>query len=112
MTQIVQEGSEVSLQFTEPGSGGAYEEITWYKGATGSRDNRIVFFHPSFTRAQPLYYNDFCSGSSPCETSSKGQLNIDTCELTIYQVELSDYDFIIMASTLTEAYPTLVTSMK
>ena len=89
---IAQEGSEVILQFTEPGSGGAYEEITWYKGATGNSNYRIVFLH-SATGGEPMYYNDYCSGSSPCNTSTKGELNVATGELTIYQVEFSDNDY-------------------
>ena len=92
MVLIAQEGSEVRLQFTEPGSRGTYEEITWYKGATGGSNYRIVFFHP-VTGGQPLYYNDYCSGSSPCNTSTKGELNVATGELTIYQAEFSDDDY-------------------
>ena len=93
MVLIAQEGSEVRLRFTEPGSGGAYEEIAWYKGSTGGSNYRIVFVHPSATGGQPLYYNDYCSGSSPCDTSTKGELNTTTGELTIYQVEFSDDDY-------------------
>ena len=90
---IVQEGSEAGLQFTEPGSGGAYEEITWYKGLTGSSSYRIVYVRPSVNEGQPLYYNGYCSGSSPCETSEKGQLNMTTGEFTIHSVELTDDDY-------------------
>ena len=88
-----QEGSEVILQFTEPGSGGPYEEITWYKEATGSSTYRIVFLRPSVNGGRPQYYNDYCSGSSPCSTSTKGELSVATGELTIYQVEFSDDDY-------------------
>ena len=87
------EGFEVLLQFANPGSGGPYEEIVWYKGATGSTDNRIVFVHPAATGGQPLYYNDYCSGSSRCYTSEKGQLNTTTGEFTIRSVELTDGDY-------------------
>ena len=90
---IAQEGSEVRLQFTEPGSGGTYDEITWYKGATGSSNYRIVFLHSSATGGEPKYYNDYCSGSSPCDTSTKGELNITTGEFTIYNVEFTDDDY-------------------
>ena len=79
---MAQEGKPISLEFTKPGSGGPYEEITWYKGSTGYSSNRIVLVHPDITGGQPLYYNDYCSGMSPCETSSKGELNITTGELT------------------------------
>ena len=88
----VKENTEVVLNFTEPGSGGSYEEITWYKDKTGSVNYRIVFLHPT-TGGEPWYYNEFCSGSSPCETSSKVELNVDTGELTIYSVNVSDEGF-------------------
>ena len=90
---MAQEGKPISLEFTKPGSGGPYEEITWYKGSTGYSSNRIVLVHPDITGGQPLYYNDYCSGMSPCETSSKGELNITTGELTIYSIELTDVDY-------------------
>ena len=100
----VEESTEVILNFTEPGSGGLYEDITWYKGGTGSSKYRIVFLHPVATEGEPRYYNDFCSGSSPCDTSSKGELNVTTGELTIYSVNVSDngfyyYDFYIDGGT-------------
>ena len=95
----MKETVEVILNFPEPGSGGPYEEIAWYKDVTSSA-GRVVFLHPSATGGEPLYYNEFCSGSSPCETSSKGELNVDIGELTIYSVNISDegfyyYDFYI-----------------
>ena len=99
----VEENSSVWLVFTEPGSGGAYEEITWYKGATSS-NTRIVFVHPSAKEGKPRYYNEYCSGSSPCESSEKGELNVDTGSLTINKVQISDenyyyYDFYIDGGT-------------
>ena len=99
-----EEMTEVVLNFTEPGSGGPYEEITWYKDQTGRSQYRIVFLHSSATGGEPQYYNEFCSGSSPCETSSKGELNVNTGELTIYSVAISDegfyyYDFYIDGGT-------------
>ena len=100
----VEETTEVVLNFPEPGSGGPYTEIDWYKDQTGGSDYRIVFVHPTATGGEPLYYNEFCSGSSTCETSSKGELNVDTGELTIYSVNISDegfyyYDFYIDGGT-------------
>ena len=83
---MAQEGKQVSLQFTEPGSGGRYEDITWYKGE--SRRSKYIFV--SLAGGQPLYYNDYCSGSSPCKTSEKGQLNTTTGEFTIHSVEMTD----------------------
>ena len=100
----VEENTEVLLKFTEPGSRGRYDEITWYKDQTGNSQYRIVFVHPSATGGEPQYYNDYCSGTSPCDTSSKGQLNVTTGEFTIYSVAISDegfyyYDFYIDGGT-------------
>ena len=81
------------LRFTEPGSGGPYEEITWSKDGTGSTDYRIVFLRLIYNNGEPRYYNEYCSGSSPCDTSSKGQLDFDTGELTIYKVHPTDSGF-------------------
>ena len=89
----VHENERLQVQFAQPGTGGSYEEITWYKGATGSSQYRIVFFYPLATGGKPLYYNEYCSGSSPCETSEKGELNLNTGSLTINKVQLSDEDF-------------------
>ena len=79
--------------FTEPGSGGSYEEIEWSKGATGSSFTRIVFVRPAVTAGEPLYYNEYCSGSSPCNLSEKVELNVDTGSITINKVQISDEDF-------------------
>ena len=92
MVLTVEEGSDVSLQFKDR-SGGPYEEIEWYKRSTGDSNRQIVFVHPNLNRGQPLYYNDYCSGNSPCKTSSKGELNITTGELTIHNVKLTDDDY-------------------
>ena len=89
----VEEHSEVVLSFTEPGSGGPYEDITWSKGGTSSIDYRIVFLKPAVNIGEPLYYNDYCSGASPCGTSGKGQLNTDTGDFTIHKVSLTDSGF-------------------
>ena len=89
----MEENTEVVLNFTEPGWGGSYDEITWSKDRTGSSQYRIVFLKPSFNGGVPLYYNEFCSGSSPCDASSKGDLNVTTGELTIYSVAVSDEGF-------------------
>ena len=88
-------GKPVGLNFTDPDSGGPYEEITWYKGKSRRSRDKIV----SLAEGKPSYYNEYCSGISPCNTSRKGQLNTTTGELTIYEVESSDvayyfYDFI------------------
>ena len=88
----VEENTEVILNFTEPGSGGPYEEITWYNDQTGSSRYRIVKVHPA-TEGEPKYYNEFCSGSSPCNISIKVELNIAIGDLTIYNINLSDEGF-------------------
>ena len=89
----MEEKTEVVLNITEPGSGGRYEEITWYKDQTGRGQYRIVFLHVDVTAGEPKYYNDFCSGISPCDTSTKVELNVDTGELTIFSVNISDEGF-------------------
>ena len=88
-----EENTKVVLNFTEPGSGGSYEEITWSKDRTGSSTYRIVFVHPVATEGEPLYYDEYCSGSNQCNTSSEVELNVDTGELTIYSVSVSDEGF-------------------
>ena len=89
----MEEKTEVVLNFTELGSGGPFTDMAWYKDQTGSSEYRIVFLKPSVNRGKPQYYNDYCSGASPCDTSSKGELNVDTGELTIYSVNISDEGF-------------------
>ena len=89
----VHENELVELEFTEPGTGGTYEKITWFKGATGSSTRRIVFVHPDITGGEPKYYNKYCSGSSHCESSEKVELDLDTGNLTINKVQLSDEDY-------------------
>ena len=86
---MVRKGKQVSLEFIEPGSGGSYDQITWYKGTNRSSKDKIV----SLAGGKLRYYNDYCSGISPCNTSRKGQLNTTTGELTIYQVESSDVTY-------------------
>ena len=82
----------MELEFPEPGSGGPYEEITWYKNQTGASAYRIVFVHSSATggESEYSYYREYCSGSSPCYSSEKVELNVDTGNITINKVQLSD----------------------
>ena len=89
----VAENSEVVLSLSEPVSRGSYEEITWYKDQTGNSNCRIVFVNPTATGGEPWYNNEFCSGSSPCETSSKGELNVSNGNLTIHSTNLFDEGF-------------------
>ena len=100
----VEEKTEVVLNFTEPGFGGLYDEIRWSKDQTGGSQYRIVFLHPAIAGGQPQYYNDYCAASSPCETSTKVELNVDTGEISIYSVAISDegfyyYEFFIEGGT-------------
>ena len=88
VTLIAEETTEVVLNFPEPGSGGPYEEITWYKDQTGSSQYRIVFLKPSVNGGEPLYYNEFCSGTSPCETCIKGELKFHN---NLSKLWLKDY---------------------
>ena len=39
------------------------------------------------------YYNEYCSGSSPCETSDKGELNTTTGGFTIFNAQFTDTDY-------------------
>ena len=92
---MAHKGKSVSLNFTDPGSGGPYEEIMWYKGTNRRSKDKIV----SLAGGKLRYYNEYCSGISPCNTSRKVQLNTTTGELTIYRTKLLDaayyfYDFI------------------
>ena len=81
------------MSFPEPGIGGSYEEITWYKEQTGSKEYRIVLLHPSATGGKPLYYNEYCSDVSPCDSSSEGELEPTTGTFTIYNTQISDEGF-------------------
>ena len=89
---VAQEGSTIKLAVSQPGSGGPYEEIAWYKGTRNS-EGRIVLVHPDATEGRPFYFNDYCSGSSPCGMSNKARLNVTTGELIIYGAQLSDADY-------------------
>ena len=86
----VEENTTAVLSFADPGSVGSYDEITWYKNQTGGSKYRIVYVHPSTTGGEPKYNNEYCSGTSPCDTSAKGQLNVDSGEMTIYSVIIRD----------------------
>ena len=88
----VKENTKVLLNFTKPELGGVYEEIRWYKDTTSSV-GRIVFLHPTATEGKPMYYNEYCTESSPCDTSRKGQLKVNTGEFTINEVTIFDEGF-------------------
>ena len=90
MTFIADESNLAWLSFPKPGIEGKYEEIAWFKEASGSLKSRIALVHPDATKGKPYYYNDYCLESSPCETSEKGKLDLDTGRFTINKVQLSD----------------------
>ena len=89
----VEENTEAILNFQESVTGGSYEQIIWYKNQTGDSAYRIAWLHPFATGGEPLYYNEFCSGSSSCETSSRVQLHVDSGELVLHSVTISDAGF-------------------
>ena len=86
----VRENQHVQLEFSDPHTGRPYDEIWWSKGSRRSRDTRIALLHPDITGGDILYYNKYCSGNDPCETSEKVKLDANTGSLTINQVQLSD----------------------
>ena len=89
----MEEKTEVVLNFTELGSGGPFTNMAWYKDQTWSSEYRIAWVYLSVTGPDPYYFNEYCTGSSPCKTSSKVELNVDTGELTIYSIAISDEGF-------------------
>ena len=97
VTFRVKEKARVVLNFSEPRPG-VYEEISWNKGKRTGGDYRVVLMNPDIKGGTPQYYHDYCSGFSPCDTSSKGELDTGTGDLTIYSANISDinlyfYDF-------------------
>ena len=58
-----------------------------------SLPKRLVFVDPILTRGQTWYYNQYCSATSPCDRSIKGELDIDTGAFIIYNVQLTDEDY-------------------
>ena len=90
VTLIAEENNLAWLTFPKPGTAGKYEEIAWYKESSGSLQSRIAFVHPDATNAKPYYYNEYCSGVSPCESSEKGKLDLGTGTFTINKVQVSD----------------------
>ena len=76
-----EENTEVVLNFMKTGSGGSYEEIDWSKDQTGSSHYKIVFLRPGINGGVPLYYDEYCSGTGTCNTSTKVELKVHTGEL-------------------------------
>lgn len=87
-----EENTEVKLPLVEPGTGGPYHDIIWYKGEITS-SNRIVQLSGDISTA-PQYFNEYCpEGSNTCETSHRGKLNVETGEFIIYNGQLGDEDY-------------------
>ncbi len=83
------ENSAFSLEIAKTAKG-PYLEIKWFKG---SRNNMIAIYKEGENMNEVLYTGDFCSGEEQClGSSSKGELDTITGELTIYGVKLSDED--------------------
>ena len=87
MNYETEENTVLKLQFEEPATPESYIEIRWYKGSTDG-DDRIVYFNKDVQIF--YYYGDYCSGSSPCHLSDKGELDTSTGTFTIHQVQLDD----------------------
>ena len=84
---------EVQLEFAQSSSSGPFQQISWYKGGRVSLSKRLAFVDPTLTRGQTWYYNEYCSTTSPCDMSIKGELDTDTGAFIIYNVQLTDEDF-------------------
>ena len=89
MNLKTKEGTMVQLEFPGPASVGTYEEIKWFKGTT---KERVPFVLPRVSGGKPLYYGHFCSGPSPYENSTHGELNVTSGQLIIYNVNRTDED--------------------
>ena len=89
----VEENTKGVLSFEDPGSGGYIAEITWFKDQTAHSSFRIVFLRLDLNGGVPLYYDEYCSRTDTCNTSTKGKLNVGTGEMTIYSVTISDEGF-------------------
>ncbi len=88
--------TEAEIPFSQPGDG-TYRDIDWYKG---NRDNPIAKF---IGAAQVvLYYGELCDrGSSQCDSSTKGSLDIVTGTLTIFQTQPTFTTSTLIAAILT-----------
>ena len=81
----VEEGTEFTLQFEEPGV--SYDTMTWYRT---SRSNAIVSFDPEEQFGQPQYHGDYCSGGGSCFTSTKAEFDSNDGNLRIYALNLTE----------------------
>ena len=83
-TTYAREGAEKVISSMNRQSG---QTLTWYKGSTDT-SNRIA--EASDTGVE--YYGEYCNGPSPCTTSSRGELDQSTGDLTISAAALDDED--------------------
>ena len=83
--------SKLQLIFIEPATSGLYEKIEWYKGLKQLEGTIAMVLHSLNDQAQ--YFNQYCSGSNSCQTSSKGVLDSKTGTMTIYSVKITDEDY-------------------
>ena len=86
-----EEDSKLQLNFIEPATSGLYEKIEWYKGSNQPEGRIAMVLHSLSDQAQ--YFNQYCSGSNPCQSSSKGVLDSKTGTMTIYSVKITDEDY-------------------
>ena len=75
-----------SVNLNVPGSM-PFSVITWYKG---SRDHPILQYISRARRT--TFYNEYCSGASPCTESDKGGPS-PFGDLTIYSLIADDTDY-------------------
>ena len=70
-----------------------YKDIRWIK-LTEDTSSSIVFYSlfdgQNEESYEITYYNDYCDDGGKCSVSSKGEINIKTGELTIYNVTIDD----------------------
>ena len=71
---------------------GTFDEIRWYKGNRDSNNNRIYLYIMGLA---DQYENDWCPDvPSPCgDSSTIGEVNKTTGELTIYSAQITDDEF-------------------
>ena len=86
-----EEDSKLQLNFIEPATSGLYEKIEWYKGSNQPEGRIAMVLHSLSDQAQ--HFNHYCSGSNPCQSSSKGALDSKTGIMTIYSVKITDEDY-------------------
>ena len=70
-----------------------YKEIRWIK-LIDDTSSIIVFYRLSDDQAEEsyeiTYCNDYCDDGGKCTVSNKGEINVKTGELTIYNVTIDD----------------------